>query len=409
MRRSLPPTFEVISNSSRLSLEELRSRTPRVNGNGSGAFSLAQDGSAVSAICCLIALIETGRMAYLVRDSNCPPDGIDLSGDRALYNGESFKSEFAQCLWLQTSGTSGKPKWVTHNIDNLLKGITKGGDSNTTWMLSFDPFSFAGVQVILSALIGGHKLVCPPIAASVENVVTLAARHSVTHISGTPTFWRSFIRARKVNEIEFRQITLGGEIVDQGTLDALKLSFPTARIRHIYATTEVGVVMKVRDGLAGFPADWLSRPFPNGISLNVSDEQTLLVNVARGDSENRIEDLVDTRDLVSISGQRAYFVGRADSVINVGGNKVYPEEIEAHILKLPSISDVLVRSQPNPITGSILIADIVPSLGYDPSLAKTQIVEHLKLLPRFARPAIIRIEDNVSKSIGGKKSRRNNH
>ena len=54
------------------------------------------------------------------------------------------------------------------------------------------------------------------------------------------------------------QITLGGEAVDQDLLDRLHAAFPHARLTHIYASTEMGVCFSVRDGKAGFPADYLS-------------------------------------------------------------------------------------------------------------------------------------------------------
>src|SRR4029077_2918568 len=108
-----------------------------------------------------------------------------------------------------------------------------------------------------------------------------AERHGVTHISGTPTFWRSFLLvAPPASLSELRQITMGGEAVDQPTLDRLRAAFPNAHITHIYASTEAGVVFSVHDGEEGSPAEWLE-DVVQGVNLRVSDGM-LEVKTSRG-------------------------------------------------------------------------------------------------------------------------------
>jgi acyl-coenzyme A synthetase/AMP-(fatty) acid ligase len=68
---------------------------------------------------------------------------------------------------------------------------------------------------------------------------------------------------------------------------------------------------------------------------------------------------VDTGDLLELRGERYYFVGRRGGIINVGGLKVHPEEVEAVINRHPDVRMSLVRSRKNPITGAIVVADVV--------------------------------------------------
>src|SRR5207249_6402051 len=92
-------------------------------------------------------------------------------------------------------------------------------------------------------------------------------------VSGTPSRWRSLLigSARALAECRsIRQITLGGEISDQAILDALGRVLPAARITHVYATTEAGVLLSVSDRRAGFPAAWLDAD-RNGVRLRVSN------------------------------------------------------------------------------------------------------------------------------------------
>jgi len=287
-------------------------------------------------------------------------------------------------IHLQTSGTTGAPKWAAHRLDNLLDGI-KPGKAGARWLLTYNPGGFAGVQVILSAMVSGHVLVAPTYGAPIAGMADLAVSHDVTHISGTPTFWRAFLMALGERPLQLKAVTLGGEAVDQPILDSLKARFPGATLRHIYATTELGRIFSIGDGRAGFPAELL-----NG-RLGLSDRGSLTVGG------------VDTGDVVELIGDRALFRGRADSMVNVGGVKVYPETVEAHILASPWVQEARVTSKPSPITGAILVADIV--LKPLPGDHEAEIRAHIAQLPRAQRPASLRFVDAIGTGATGKKVR----
>src|SRR2546428_11233925 len=71
------------------------------------------------------------------------------------------------------------------------------------------------------------------------------------------------------------------------------------------------------------------------------------------------EGFVDTGDIVERRGDRYYFLGRRSGVINVGGLKVYPEEVEAVINRHPAVRMSYGRARRSPITGSLVAADVV--------------------------------------------------
>lgn len=307
---------------------------------------------------------------------------------------------------LQTSGTTGKPKWVTHDLARLASKISGGreGSDRARWLLSFNPGSFAGVQVILSAMIGGHDLVAPAYGASVGDMADLAVATQVRNISGTPTFWRAFLMALGDRPLELKSLTLGGEAADQAILDALRARFPSAHIRHIYATTEAGTIFSVSDGRAGFPRGWLDKSL-NGLQLSVSEKGSL--EVANPNASDLAKAQAwDTGDVVELAEDRVLFRGRADSMVNVGGVKVYPESVESLLLELPFIQDVRILAKPNPITGHILTADILlkPFSGQVNELTNL-IRTHLTSLPRAFRPASLRFVDALEVGATGKKLR----
>ena len=388
-------------------LEDIRRNAEEMAGKvGVDSVLLVHANTACATLAGLLCALEHSRTTYLVREKKFLPFPDLCPEENPCHICCNVKQDSPVSIWLQTSGTSGRPKWLAHHPTRLTSAIASGRE-RARWLLTFEPASFAGVQVMLSALLGGHYLVCPPQSSNPSHFVELAAEHHVSHMSGTPTFWRSFLRACSSTRLYLKSITLGGEIADQNTLDELSKKFPDAEIRHIYATTEMGVIFSVRDRLAGFPSEWIGRLLPHGpegVTLGLSDQHTLLVSGPRA-SLGLSESVWDTRDVIEISGQRAYFKGRADTLINVGGYKVFPEEVEEHILKLPIVSDVYVSAQRNPITGSILTADIVVDGSEEESLARVQIQEHLKSLPRHARPVLLRFKDQISLGQAGKKCR----
>lgn len=396
--------FEYVGPDLTIGLEDLRQQANSISDQVTmGQVVLIRADHAYATIVGLLCAIKYGRTTYLVRDSQALPLPTQWQEGQFWQVCADPNPVSAGSLWMQTSGTSGRPKWVAHSVERLTATIAAGKE-RTTWMLSYNPSSFAGVQVILSAMAGGHRLICPERGASPSDLVKLAAQHRASHLSGTPTFWRSFLRASRGMKLQLRHLTLGGELADQSTLDELARHFPQARIRHIYATTEMGVVFNVQDGKAGFPQPWLNGELPNGLRLEISTEGTLLIS-RREPYLGTLPRSWDSRDVVEVKGERVYFKGRADTMINVGGHKIYPEEVEEHLLALAIISDVRVSAHASPITGHILTADIVADQLLEPSQVRLQIQAHLQALPRHARPAVLRLRDQLPVGGTGKKVR----
>jgi acyl-CoA synthetase (AMP-forming)/AMP-acid ligase II len=121
---------------------------------------------------------------------------------------------------------------------------------------------------------------------------------------------------------------------------------------------------------------------------------------------------VDTGDIVERRGDRYYFLGRRSGVINVGGLKVYPEEVEATINRHPAVRMSMVRSTRSPITGSLVAADVVLNHKSDPA-AGGEVVdfkrEILQLchdsLASYKIPATIRFVPALEVAAAGKLAR----
>ena len=161
---------------------------------------------------------------------------------------------------------------------------------------------------------------------------------SVTHISGTPSHWRKLLMSGAAADFSPRYVRLSGEIADQAVLDGLAHAFPYASIGHAYASTEAGVGFAVNDGRESFPAEFIG-PNRDGVEMKVVDgslrirsHRTAHAYVgADAPPLADAEGFVDTGDMVELRGERYHFVGRRGGIINIGGLKVHPEEIEAVI------------------------------------------------------------------------------
>ena len=161
-------------------------------------------------------------------------------------------------------------------------------------------------------------------------------------------------------------VRLSGEVADQVLLDQLHATYPTARIGHAFASTEAGVAFDVNDGRAGFPAEFIEDA-RNGIDMKVEDGTLRIrsqrtaaryLGAAAPDLESS-DGYVDTGDLVEFQDGRYYFRGRKGGIINVGGMKVYPEEVEGVLNADPRVRMSLVRPRRNPIMGAVVVADVV--------------------------------------------------
>jgi acyl-CoA synthetase (AMP-forming)/AMP-acid ligase II len=323
---------------------------------------------------------------------------------------------------LMTSGTTGVPKMVIHDLQTLTTALQapSPADGADVWGTFYDIRRYGGLQIYLRAVLGGASLVLSSPGEPVGDHFARLAAAGVTHLSGTPSQWRrALMMAPDTGMIAPRYVRLSGEIADQAVLDALRAGFPHAAIGHAYASTEAGVAFDVNDGIAGFPSDYIGT-VRNGVGLKILDG-TLRIRspgVAHGyvDGEPLVDaaGFVDTGDILERKGERFYFAGRRGGIINVGGLKVHPEEVEAVINRHPRVRMSLVRGRQNPVTGSIVVADVVLK-GDDPCADKSPQQIALKddilkfcrdTLPRHKVPAAISFVPALNVAPTGKLVRR---
>lgn len=359
--------------------------------------------------------------------ASAPPDGVGLDfaleADAQLQPGSVDRRASCDTEWvLLTSGTTGAPKLVAHTLASLTNAFpvreaaAPQQDATPVWSTFYDIRRYGGVQIYLRALHAG-SLVLSSAGEATTDFLARAAAAGVTHISGTPSHWRKALMSGAAERFTPAYVRLSGEIADQGILDALRTAFPRAVVAHAFASTEAGVAFEVRDGRAGFPAALVGTS-ANGVEIDVS-RGTLRIkspgNAAAylGEGVPSLRDpegFVDLGDRLELRDGRYYFVGRSGGIINVGGLKVHPEEVEAVINSHPRVRMSLVRSRRNPITGAVVTADVVlangTAAGHEQSAderIRQEILDACRTtLAAHKVPALIRFVPSLEMSASGK-------
>jgi acyl-coenzyme A synthetase/AMP-(fatty) acid ligase len=273
---------------------------------------------------------------------------------------------------LLTSGTTGVPKLVVHSFESLAGALPRHPPSTKpmVWSTFYDIRRYGGLQIYLRAVLSGSPLVLSSAGEPTREFLARAGAAGVTHISGTPSHWRRALMSGETALISPEYVRLSGEVADQTVLDSLRAAYPHARVAHAFASTEAGVAFDVNDGLAGFPENLIGNS-SSGIELKVQDG-TLWIRSRRnatrylGSTPAPIigaDGYVDTGDLIELTNGRFYFRGRKGGVINVGGLKVFPEEVESVLNADPRVRMSLVKARRNPLTGSLVVAEVVLAEG----------------------------------------------
>jgi acyl-CoA synthetase (AMP-forming)/AMP-acid ligase II len=311
------------------------------------------------------------------------------------------------------------PKIVGHTLEGLSGAIVADGPArgaSPVWATFYDIRRYGGLQIFLRAIIGGGSMVLSEPAEPVADYVARLREKSVTHISGTPSHWRKLLMSGSASDFSPRYVRLSGEIADQAVLDGLSRAFPAASIGHAYASTEAGVGFAVNDGLEGFPADMIGVT-RDGVEMKVEDgslrirsKRTAHAYVGRQAAAlTDAQGFVDTGDMVEQRGDRYHFVGRRGGIINIGGLKAHPEEIEAVINRHAEVRMSRARSRRSPITGAIVVADVIlaDGDGADRSdVIRDEILAECRAsLASHKVPAVIRFVASLDVTAAGKLAR----
>lgn len=296
---------------------------------------------------------------------------------------------------LFTSGTTGVPKKVSHSFSSITRYVKMSErNMNSVWGFAYNPTHMAGLQVFFQALLNGNSIV-KLFELSKQDIYNEIKTNKITNISATPTFYRLLLPCDKVFTSVTR-ITSGGEKFNENTIYKLKEVFPNAKITNVYASTEAGSLFASKNDVFTIKSE-------DEAFVRVVNGELLIHKSLLGESELEVEKWYNTGDLIEVLSDNPLefrFLSRKSDMINVGGYKVNPLEVEEAIHSLSGVRNVRVFSKTNSVLGNIICCEVVAD---NDKLNELAIREFLQSkIQEFKIPRIIRFVDKLSTTRTGK-------
>jgi acyl-coenzyme A synthetase/AMP-(fatty) acid ligase len=300
---------------------------------------------------------------------------------------------------LFTSGTTGIPKKVTHNFNSITRFVKiSERNSNSIWGFAYNPTHMAGIQVFFQALLNGNTIV-KLFGLPLNEIHSEIRENGITHISATPTFYRLLLPCEETFQ-SVERITSGGEKFNEKTLMQLKEIFPNAKITNVYASTEAGTLFASDNDIFSIKPEYEHL-------IRVANDELLIHNSLMGSSDINIKEWYNTGDLIETITEKPLkfrFISRKSDMINVGGYKVNPLEVEEIILTFPEIKNVRVYSKSNSVLGNIICCEVVCD---NTQMSESSIRAFLQSkIQEFKIPRIFRFVDELSTTRTGKIKRK---
>ena len=309
--------------------------------------------------------------------------------ENILNTGENWE------MTLFTSGTTGLPKKVSHSFKSITRFVKKSEQNkNDIWGFAYNPTHMAGIQVFFQAFLNENPLI-RLFGLDKEEIFYSIDQYNISHISATPTFYRLLLPSSNTFD-NVKRITSGGEKFDNTTTEQLKKLYPSAKINNVYASTEAGTLFASKNDV------FYIKPELKDL-VKIEDRLLLIHNSLLGKTERKSGTWYNTGDLVEIISENPLqfkFISREDDLINVGGYKVNPVEVEETIRNLKGVIDVRVYAKKNSVLGNIVQCEVKRD---DKKLDELTIRMHLqKKLQEFKIPRVIKFVENLSTTRTGK-------
>jgi long-chain acyl-CoA synthetase len=362
---------------------------------GTWADELSQHGLAAGDVCAIVgdfgiasislmlALMRMGVVAMPLSTSSAPQLGqlLAIAGARWLIRPEHGRASSVEringlpCndlikrfrdtghagLIVFTSGSSGEPKGILHDFERVLKKFENRRPGwRTILFLTFD--HFGGINTLLGCL--AHQGVGVCVTNRAPDTVCAAIESARAELlPATPTFLNVLLASgcwRNYDLSSLRLITYGAEPMPQATLERMMAILPSVKLKQTYGLSEVGVLhskspdeksLWVKVGGEGFETRVV-----DGV-LQVRS-QSNMIGYLNAPSPIDEEGWMSTGDLVDQKNELVRFLGRVSEVINVGGQKVFPAEVEAVLIGAPGVVDATVFAVPHPLLGQAVCARI---------------------------------------------------
>jgi acyl-coenzyme A synthetase/AMP-(fatty) acid ligase len=357
----------------------------RLEGEGvpkNSVVSLEADFSP-NAVALMLALIERGCIivpltrSMAAQKSECRQiaevetiiqlDSEDLPSIRNLGNQPAhellhrLKHNGHPGLVLFSSGSTGKSKAAVHDFIPLLEKFKVARHARRTiTFLMFD--HIGGVNTLLYTLANGGCAVMVE-DRSPTGICRAIERHKVQLLPTSPTFIHLLIISEAYKEYDLSSlqlVTYGTEAMPEGTLKRFHALFPDIQLLQTYGLSEVGIL---RSQSRSSDSLWLKiggEGFETRVVHGILEikARSAMLGYLNAPSPFSEDGWFNTGDAVEVDGDYIHILGRSSEMINVGGEKVYPAEVESVIQQMEGVEDITISGEPNPVTGHMVKARV---------------------------------------------------
>lgn len=354
--------------------------------------------------------IKIAEVEYIfkINEENLEIKHISSKSESKLIS--SLKEINEPGLILFSSGTSGKSKAVLHRMSKLLMKYKKPRKNfRTIAFMHYD--HIGGFDTIFYSLSNGSMIIFPD-ERTPSAVCNAVEKFKAEVLPVTPTFLNLLLLSEAYKEYDLsslKYITYGTEVMPEYLLKRYNELFPQIIFLQKYGTTEVGTL---RSKSLTPDSPWV-KIGGEGYQIRIVDNilqikaESAMLGYINAESPFTDDGWYITGDTVETEGDYIRILGRQTEIINVGGEKVYPQEVENIVLEIKGVLDVYIYGLPNPLTGNIVCADI----AVDDSISDTKLfIKQVKRycatkLPNFKVPVKIAINSEKQHSERFKKMR----
>jgi long-chain acyl-CoA synthetase len=404
----------------------------RGNGVESGASVAVVGDYSPASITCLLALIalrcilvplsldsrDQHREFFRIAEIDCrveidPEDqtGISPASERRDHPLlAQLRAAGEPGLILFSSGSTGKPKAILHSLARLLQKFREPRRRFRT--ISFLLFDHIGGVNTLFYTLANLGTVIIPTNRSVQKVCEAIQDHRAELLPTSPSFLNLLLLSdahRNYDLSSLKLITYGTEVMPERTLQMAVQAFPNATFQQTYGLSELGILRSKSESNESLFVKIGGEDFETKVvdgTLRIRAKSSML-GYLNALSPFDSEGWFDTGDAAIHEGDYYRILGRNSEVINVGGQKVFPAEVEKVIAELSGVLDVTVRGEPHLLLGQVVEAIVQMEEPVPAIEMKKRITEHCKgRLQPFMVPAKVRVVRDSQVNYRFKKVRR---
>lgn len=315
-------------------------------------------------------------------------------------------------LILFSSGSTGAPKAMIHNLDTLVDsyGDKKQKQINMLVFLMFD--HIGGINTMLNILSMNATMIIPQ-NRNADDICQLIEEYKIAVLPSSPTFLNLILINRSYEKYDLsslRMITYGTETMPEGLLNRLKAVFSKVKFLQTFGTSETGIAATSSKS----SSSTFMKIDDENLEYKIVDNElwlrskTQILGYLNRSMENFTNDgWFKTGDLVELDNEGFIkIIGRNKEIINVGGQKVLPSEVESVLLGMDEIEDCLVYGEQNAITGQSVSCDVVLKSGVEADGLKILVRKFCKdKLDNFKIPTRVNVVQKTEFTERFKKSR----